>query len=132
MSDETEKLRRDYRAIEAPQHLATRIRAEVADRSIRPHAWMPIGATLVVIAAAVLVLPYLMRLQPSTVPAPTKPSLSALAALKPAKPSVPAPSMSNIRSVKIPRLPQKPQLRPAQPQTQFENQRLEEKDHAYS
>ncbi len=134
MSDETEKLRRDYRAIEAPQHLATRIRAEVADKSIRPHAWMPIGATLVVIAAAVLVLPYLMQLQPSTMPAPTKPSLSTLAALKPAKPSVPAPSLSQLRSVKRPSLPPKPKMAPAKPQThiEFENELLEEKDHAYS
>lgn len=132
MNSDLDKLRRDYRDIEAPPHLATRIRAQVADKPLRRHAWMPVGATLMVIVAAVLLLPYLTQVSAPTTPVPTKPSLSALASLKPSKPAVAAPSLSKVRSVKVPSLPRKPQLKPARPQTHFENQRLEENDHAYS
>ncbi len=134
MNDDIEKLKHDYRNIEAPAHLATRIRAEVADRPVRRHSWMPVGATLMVVVAAVWLVPYLAQLEQTPSPTPTKPSLSALATLKPDKPQVAAPSLSKLRSVKRPSLPPKPKMAPAKPQTyiEFENELLEEKDHAYS
>ena len=134
MNDDIDKLKRDYRNIKAPAHLATRIRAEVADRPIRGHAWMPVGATLMVVVAALWLVPYLAQVQQTPSATPTKPSLSALATLKPDKPSVAAPSMTQLRSVKRPSLPPKPKLAPAKPKThiEFENELLEEKDHAYS
>ena len=129
--DKLDDLKRDYRAIEAPPHLATRIRAEVADRPLRRHRWMPATATVMVVVTAVWLLPVLWQQQGVDAPRPSKPSLSAIAALKPDKPSA-APSLTQIRTVPKPRMPSKPQLRPAKPQTNFENDDLKEKDHAYT
>ena len=134
MNDDIDNLRRDYRGIDAPPHLATRIRAEVADRPVRSHSWMPAGATLMVVAAAVWLVPYLAQVQSTAPETPTKPSLTAIATLKPDKPDVRAPNLSQLRSVKRPSMPAKPRMKPVKPQSQFnlENELLEEKDHAYS
>lgn len=134
MNDDIDKLKRDYRAIDAPAHLATRIRAQVADTPVRRHSWMPAGATLIVVMATVWLVPYLAQVQSPPPEKPAKPSLSALAALKPDKPDVKAPSLSQLRSVKRPSMPAKPRMKPEKPQSQFniENESLEEKDHAYS
>ena len=129
--DRLDGLKRDYRTIEAPPHIATRIRAEVADRPMRRHRWMPATATAMVAITAVWFLPALWQQQGIDAQRPSKPSLSAIAALKPDKPAA-APSLTQLRTVPKPRMPSKPQLRRAKPQTNFENEDLKEKDHAYT
>lgn len=133
MSKQLDDLKRDYRNIEAPPHMATRIRAEVADKPIRGHSWMPVGATLMAVVAVIWLVPFIGQQVTTTSPPPSKPSLSALASLKPQKPAVAAPSLAKLRSVKTPMMPVKPQLKPTKPQTRFqiENDLLEEKDHAH-
>ncbi len=129
MSDELEKLKQDYRNIEAPPHLATRVRASVAQETRRRHAWMPVAAATAVAAAAIWLIPF--GEQP-TADLPRKPSLSALASLKPQKPSVSAPSLSQIKTVSVPKMPAKPAIKPAKPQSNsiHDSEILKEKDHA--
>ena len=64
MSDDIEQLRQKYRDIKAPAHLATRIRAEVADRPVRSQNWMPVGATAMAVVIVAWLAPY-MGEQPS-------------------------------------------------------------------
>lgn len=125
-------LKGDYRRIEAPPHIQTRIRAEVADRPMRGHRWMPATATALVAVTAVWLLPALWQQPGIDAPRPSKPSLSALAALKPDKPAALSPSLTQLKSVPTPRMPRKPRLKPQKPQTNFENDALKEKDHAYT
>ena len=113
MTEDLDRLKRDYRAIKAPPHLATRIRASVDDDRLRPTRWLPaLAATTIAIAAAM------------------KPSLSTLASLKPEKPAVPSPSLSKLRSVPVPRMPAKPKPKKPQSNRTGEPEFLEEKDHA--
>ena len=125
MTDELERLKRDYQAIKAPPHLATRIRATVGDDPRRSTRWLPAIAATTIAVAAVALYPMIDQPSGST---PMKPSLSTLATLKPAKPAVPSPSFSKIRSVPLPSMPAKPK-KPANNQT-HESEILKEKDHA--
>lgn len=134
MSDDLEKMKRDYQAISAPPHLATRISASVADSRTRTGFWMPAAVACTAILALVWVLPFTTQVSTDNTALPSKPSLSALAALKPNKPSVSAPSLSQLRSVSVPKMPAKPTLAtPPKSQTTYEieNESLEEKDNAY-
>ncbi len=137
MTNDIDKLKRDYRAVEAPPHLATRIRAEVGDRTYRNRAWLPAAVTMVL--AVGLALPFLWQ---GTTPQPpeestrtsqpTSPSLSALTSLTPDKPKVTAPNLSQLRSVPTPRMPPRPRLNTQRPQSSLdtEHENLQEKDHA--
>ncbi len=127
MTDDLDKLKQDYRAIKAPRHLATRIRASVDDERRRPTRWLPAIAATTIAIAAVAMFPLLY--QPADMTA-MKPSLSTLATLKPAKPAVPAPSMSKLRSVPVPRMPAKPKPKKPQSNRSGEPEFLKEKDHA--
>lgn len=134
MSDELDKLKRDYQAISAPPHLATRIRASVADSRTRSSFWMPAAVTCTAIVALFWVVPFTTQVTNDEAAKPTRPSLSAIAALKPAKPSVSTPSLSQLRSVSVPAMPAKPKTAtPPKSQTinQIENEPLKEKDNAY-
>jgi len=134
MNDELDDLKRDYRAIAAPPHLATRIHASVADSRARSGFWMPAAVACTAIVALVWVLPFTTQVTSDAVEKPAKPSMSALAALQPSKPAGPSPSMSQLRSVTVPSMPAKPRLAtPSQPQTNyhFENNTLKEKNDAY-
>ena len=134
MNNELDDLKRDYRAIAAPPHLATRVLASVADSRSRSGFWMPAAVTCTAIVALVWVLPLTMQVSSDAAKTPTKPSMSALAALKPTKPAVPLPSMSRLRSVSVPSMPSKPKpATPSPPQTNyhFENETLKEKNDAY-
>lgn len=136
MSEDIDKLKQDYREIRAPEHLATRIRAEVADRDLPRRSWLPALAPIAVAVAAVIVAPLLMQQQSddgTVAPKPT--SMSTLTRLSTMKPAVTAPSFSNMKSVKVPALPRKPKPAAEQaPQTYFDmkDENLKEKDHAYS
>ena len=136
MSEDIDKLRQDYREIRAPEHLATRIRAEVADRDSPRRSWLPALAPIAVAVAAVTVAPLLMQQQPgedTVAPKPT--SLSSLTRVSSLKPEMSTPSHSKLKSVKVPALPRKPKPDSEQtPQTYFdiEDENLKEKDHAYS
>ena len=134
MNNELDDLKRDYKAIAAPPHLATRIHASVADSRHRTGFWMPAAVTCTAVVALVWVLPFTTQVSSNATSTPTRPSMSALAALKPSKPTTPAPSMSQIRSVSVPRMPAKPKpAATSQPQTNyhFENKTLQEKNDAY-
>ncbi len=136
MSDDIDKLKRDYQAIRAPAHLATRIRAETQGGKHRRRSWLPAMATAAVAVAAIAVAPVLLQNQAgdeTVAPKPT--SLSSLTAVSSSKPKIKAPSLSSVKSVPVPALPKKP--RPAtgkEPQSQFdtETEHMKEKHHAYS
>ena len=128
MNDDIDELKRDYRAITAPPHLATRINASVAGSRTRTRFWIPAAVTCSAIIALVWMMPDTNRATPDAI---AKPSMSALAALKPA---VPPPSLSQLRSVSVPRMPTRPMVAaPPQPQTnhQKENRVLKEKNNEY-
>ncbi len=127
MTDELQQLKHDYRAIKAPPHLATRIRASVGDERRRSARWLPAIAATAIAVAAVGLFPLID--QPSGA-APLKPSLSTLATLKPEKPAVPSPSFSKVRSVSVPRMPAKPKPRKPKSNQTSESEYLKEKDHA--
>lgn len=134
MNDELDDLKRDYRAISAPVHLATRIHASVADSRTRSGFWIPAAVACTAILVLVWMLPFATQVPSDTTEAPALPSMATLAALKPVKPAVPSPSMSQLRSVSVPRMPAKPGLAtPSQPQTNnpIENEFLKEKNDAY-
>ena len=134
MSDELEKLKRDYQAINAPPHLATRIRASVEDSRTRSSFWMPAAVACTAVVALFWMVPFTTQVANNEVAKPTRPSLAAIAALKPAKPAVSTPSLSQLRSVSVPAMPTKPKAAtPPKSQTnkQIENEPLEEKDNAY-
>ena len=133
MSDDLQKLKQDYQAINAPPHLATRIRASVADSRTRSGFWMPAAVACTGILALFWMLPFTTQVTSEVAQKPTRPSMSAIAALKPSKPST-SVSLSQIRSVSVPSMPAKPKAAtPRKPQTniQIENETLEEKDNAY-
>ena len=132
MSDEFGKLKEDYQDIRAPQHLATRIRAEVADRAPLRRSWLPALATTAVAVVVIGVTPLVLQQQTGETVIPKTPSMSTLARLKPDKPAVTAPSLSRVRSVKTPALPPRPKLSgPNKPQSYFEirNDELKETHH---
>ena len=134
MTDDIEELKRNYREIKAPQHIATRIRAEVGDRKRGVPRWIPLTASVMVAVTAVWFLPVVLQQQAAQVTPTTTPSLSALARLKPAKPTVSAPSLSKVRSVRVPAVPVRPNVRPpARPRSQieFKLEDAEENNHAY-
>ena len=134
MNDELDDLKRDYRAISAPAHLATRIHASVAKSRTRSSFWIPAAVTCTAILVLVWMLPFATQVPSNAPKASAHPSMSTLAALKPAKPAVPSPSMSQLRSVNVPSMPAKPGLAtPSQPQTNnpIENEFLKEKNDAY-
>ena len=137
MTDDIDKLKQDYRAVEAPPHLATRIKAEVTERPDRNRAWIPAAVTMVF--AMGIALPFLWQQTTIDPPAgtsrttqPPTPSLSALASYTPARPKVSTPSLSQLRSVPVPRLPPRPQLNTQRPQSSLdtEHENSEEKHHA--
>ena len=146
MTNDLDKLKRDYRDIEAPPQLAARIRAEVGDRTYRSRPWLPAAVTMVL--AIGIALPFLWQQttprppeqasqasqtsQTSRASQPSSPSLSALTSLTPDKPRVAAPNLSQLRSVSTPRMPPRPQLKPRRPQSSLdtEHENLQEKDHA--
>lgn len=132
MNDDIRKLAEEYRDIEAPPFLETRIRAEVANRPVRNHGWLPVATTAVMAAAVVGLLPMLWQGDAPVSTKPSSPSLSSLASIKVEKPSGVSPSLSQVRSIKAPRMPGKP--RPPEPREQTNSviEIYEEKDHAHS
>ena len=137
MTEDLDKLKQDYRAVEAPPHLVTRIRAETREQTYHHRAWLPAAVTMVF--AFGIALPFLWQQTTPQPPAdtsqasqPTTPSLSALASLTPDRPKVSAPNLSQLRSVSVPRLPPRPQLNTPRPQSSLdtEHENPQEKDHA--
>ncbi len=120
MSDDLNKLKRDYRSIEAPAHLATRIKAQLGDRAHRQRSWIPAVATVAVAVAVVAVTPNLIDRQDAQSATASTPSLSLLSRVARVKPSTRAPNLSNLRSVKTPPLPAKPKLNPPKPRSFFD------------
>ncbi len=129
MNDDLNELRQAYRDIKAPPHVATRIRATVAERPRRPRYWIPSAISA---AAAVAIVMFLQNVPEPVDLAkpPVKPSLTALASLKPEKPANVDVSLTQLRSVQLPPMPAKP--KPAKPQSRFriDHELPKEKDHA--
>lgn len=132
MNDEIEKLAQDYRRIEAPPQLATRVRAEVANRPVRNHGWLPAAATAVIAVALIGILPALWQTSAVSDKPPVRPSLSTLASLNVERPTVSTPRLSQIRTPSAPAMPKKPPLPTGKEQTHNELRMPEEKDHAHS
>lgn len=134
MNDELDDLKRDYRAIAAPPHLATRIQASVAESRVRSRFWMPAAMTCTAILALLWVLPFTSEVSTNVTSAPARPSMSSLAALLPSKPATSSPSMTQLRSLSLPAMPAKPKAADSsKPQTNYhdENINLKEKNDAY-
>ncbi len=104
--NDMEQLKQEYRNIKAPPYLATRIRAEVAGRAMRPRMLMPAAVTLAV--AMLAVVPLLFIGKPLHEPVKTMPSLAMLSQMTPDKPGTPVISLANVRSMAKPAMPQKP------------------------
>ena len=132
MTNDIDKLKDDYRAIKAPPHLATRVRAQVKDTRFRRYNWVPAGATAMAIVAVFWLVP-LLSVQTTSDSALRKPSLTSIAALKPTKPQGTPINLAQIRTVSRPSMPERPRIKTTKPQTRLdtENELLEEKDHAY-
>lgn len=132
MSDDLKQLRESYREIEAPAHVATRVRAHVADTPRRSWAWLPVPATALAVFAALWFVPFLGQQTIVRDVPPAKPSLSTLASVKPAKPRTSAPGLSQLRSVSVPAMPPKPELKKPQSNALPEDEFTEERNHAHS
>lgn len=134
MTEEWDKLKQDYRDIKAPAHVATRIRAEVANDPLRSRSWIPAGATVMAIFIVAWLAPNVGEQPVTPTEKSSRPSLSAIAALKPSAPAGTSISMSNLRTVKQPKLPTKPRLNAAKPQSNLnlESDLLEENHNAHS
>jgi len=117
-STDLANLRRDYQAIEAPPYLATRVRAELDDRSVTRYRLRPALGVAMFAVGLLAILPFVGQRDAAPSVAPKLPSLSALSRAMPAKPAVRAPSFARIKSVKTPRLPPKPgKTRASKPET---------------
>ncbi len=132
MSNELEKLARDYRDVKAPPYLATRIRAEVANRPVRNHGWLPVATTAVLAAAIIGLGPMFWNSAGGPDAHPATPSLTTLASIKVEKPSAVSPSLSKVRTFKAPRMPAKPKATGPKEQTNSLIEIFEEKDHAHT
>jgi len=134
VNDELRSLQRQYRNIEAPPHLATRIKASVDTASRPAMRWLPVSAAAMVIVATVWIVPNLVQQTTISKEPPSKPSLSALASLRPVKPERARPSLAQLRSVSAPAMPRRPKITTAEPQSrqQPNGEFMKEKDHAHS
>lgn len=130
MSDEIDELKRQYRSITAPPHLAARIRANLKKPPSRRPMWIPIGASLTV-AFGALTVTMIMQQNPTNTTVQTKPSLPSLSRMIPKKPQLPAPSVTQIRSVRLPALPPKPALKEPQSNFNLEEETPKERDNEY-
>lgn len=119
MNSETDKaeneleseLRERYRSIQAPPHLAARIRARVSDRQPVSRRWLPACVALPVVIAVVAILSIDISRKSPALTSPPRPSLAALSRLAPSKPVNVSPSLSHIKTVPRPSMPKKPALR---------------------
>ena len=134
MSDDIDKLKRDYQTVRAPDYLATRIRAETRDANRKRRSWLPAMATVAVAVAAITVAPVLLQQQAGDETAAPKPtSLSSLSGVSSNKPQMKAPSLTRVKSVTVPAMPRKPRTSTdKEPQSHFdtETDRIKEKHHA--
>ena len=129
MSEDLDKLKRDYQAISAPPFLATRIRAIVGESTHRRRYWKPAAVLGTAILALIWMRPGDQPDVPSQVATPMQPSLSSLAALRPPKPEMSSPSLSQLKSVSVPSLPAKPAVTNSMENT--ESRVLKEKNDAH-
>ncbi|MDJ0711336.1 MAG: hypothetical protein QNJ14_13135 [Woeseiaceae bacterium] len=142
-NNDIEELRKDYRAIEAPPALATRIRAHADARQTRRRRWIPatVGAALAVTAAFLLLTTLLQEQHVATTlvadNTEPKPSMASLARVMNKRPSVSAPSLSQVRTRTLPAPPRKPVPQTDKPPAtksylDIPHSIAKEKDHAHS
>ena len=132
MTDELNDLAREYRDVQAPATVATRVRAEVGDRRAPRFGWVPIASTAALAAVLAGALPMLWQSSSVAPDAAARPSLSTLASLKVERPAAVTPSLSKVKTLKAPPMPARPPRVPPKEQTNTEIEFLEEKDHAHS
>ena len=135
MNNDLDELKRDYRDIEAPPALATRIRAAVADvDKQRPARWLPALTTVAVAVCVIAITPMLMtppqQQQDSDRATPTRPSLSVLSRVSRNRPAAPTPGLSRVRSVSTPPMPRRPVLNRPGSRSHFDNDVQKETDYA--
>lgn len=131
--DEIGRLRKQYRAVEAPSYLRTRISAHArAGQAVQRH-WRPAFVAIPVAIAIFGILPFIVKQETESIVSPKLPSLTALSRLKPDKPTSVSPGLSRVRTVSAPPMPKKPKSDAAgDPQTNIEtNQFPELKEHNY-
>ena len=103
---ELSALKRDYRALEAPPFLVTRIRAGIDGQARHRTRRRPLLAALAIAACVLAILPFI-NLQEVT----RQPSLQPVASLSLGMTTVklpPSPSLARLRSVSLPTLPPRP------------------------
>ncbi|MEM8814627.1 MAG: hypothetical protein AAGE85_02310 [Pseudomonadota bacterium] len=128
--DKLADLKSRYRQIEAPQQLATRIRASVANRPVRNGSWLPVTASAALTAVLIGLVPLLWQSSSAPETRPATPSLATLAALSVERPAVQRPRLSQIRTLPSPGMPAKPKLKPPAEQDNSTTRNFEENNHA--
>ena len=99
-------LKRDYRTLQAPPFLASRIRAGIdarTTRSIRRRPWLAATAIAICVLA---VVPFIFQQEAVQQPAPQ--SMVSLSMGMTSVKLPPAPSLAKLRSVRTPALPPRP------------------------
>lgn len=143
MSDDLEQLRRNYRAIEAPAALATRLRAHTKERATQ-RSWQPLAIGSAVAATALFFV--FSALQQNNTPATNiltdnttpKPSMASLSTVMQKLPPVSAPSLSQVHIRSLPAPPSKPIQETSRPSkessqsSEFEPILIKENDHVHS
>ena len=135
MTHDVDELRRDYRAIEAPAHLAGRIVARARDRRAPAH-WWPAAVAVTACLMVLVAVPLLREDTPGTQQAsvPRTASTTPLARVAAASPPLATPSLNQVRSLPVRSLPPKPRVSPeAEPvkSPDLESHRMEEPAHDY-
>jgi hypothetical protein len=108
MNKDLADLQRDYRAIEAPPFLETRISARARAVEHKRFRLRPDFAVVAVAFGVLAVLPFLMPRDTTTSALPKAPSFTALARAMPSKPATPVPNLAGIRSIPVPAMPARP------------------------
>lgn len=121
MSEDLERLKDDYRRIEAPPYLAMRIAALAAERRARRRRWPALAAAAGLTAAVLAVVTLIPPERPVPAQAWTAPSYARLSRMTPDRPPMAPPGLGSLKGVTTPAMPPKPALsRPQTPQSFFD------------
>lgn len=97
-------LRRDYRTLQAPPFLASRIRAGIDARTTRSIRRRPLLAATAIAVCVLVVLPFLFKQGAVQPPLPMVSLSMGMTSVK----LPPTPSLAKLRSVRTPALPPRP------------------------
>ena len=103
-ADDLQSLRRDYRTLQAPPFLASRIRAGIDARTTRSIRRRPLLAATAIAVCVLAVLPFLFKQGAVQQPLPMVSLSMGLTTVR----LPPTPSLAKLRSVRTPALPPRP------------------------